>query len=362
VLETLQAYDAFISFSSSDGGLYAANLQHLLQERGWRCFSAAGDAGSRTLSTALRGSELFVLVASPSTSSSSIILAELQEFRRTRRPIISITFDDITIDSAIWAPQAQATMWIKESAAALKNGDLTNLNPVIDSLNNVLLPKLRVAPLLWFTSVAISMMVSLLVMIIGSFLASFLSHYVAVFGFAGSAGVCTAAALILHDRWQKRRWKPQFVSASVRNAIAEFYSCFVSYSTRDQVFCDRLYVNLQEHRVRCWYAPKDLKTGDRFRQEIEDAISLHDKLLVILSEHSVNSDWVQEEVESCFERERRQERNILFPIRIDNAILDTNRAWVAAIRRQRQIGDFTGWKDPTTFRDSFNKLLRDLSK
>jgi len=49
-----------------------------------------------------------------------------------------------------------------------------------------------------------------------------------------------------------------------------------------------------------------LKIGDRFRQRIDEAIRLHDKLLVILSANSVQSDWVREEVESCLEREWRE--------------------------------------------------------
>jgi uncharacterized protein YjbI with pentapeptide repeats len=34
----------------------------------------------------------------------------------------------------------------------------------------------------------------------------------------------------------------------------EFYSCFISYSTRDQGFADRLYADLQSKGVRCWFA------------------------------------------------------------------------------------------------------------
>jgi hypothetical protein len=43
---------------------------------------------------------------------------------------------------------------------------------------------------------------------------------------------------------------------------------------------------------RAWwisFAPEDLKIGDRFRQRIDDAIRLHDKLLLIVSGHSDGS-------------------------------------------------------------------------
>src|SRR5215207_600034 len=39
----------------------------------------------------------------------------------------------------------------------------------------------------------------------------------------------------------------------------EFYSCFISYSSKDQDFAERLHVDLQNNGVRCWFAPEDLK-------------------------------------------------------------------------------------------------------
>jgi len=82
----------------------------------------------------------------------------------------------------------------------------------------------------------------------------------------------------------------------------EFYSCFISYSSKDQAFTEYLHARLTDHAVRCWYAPKDLKIGDPFRRRIDDAIHEHDKLLLVLSEESVKSDWVREEVEALVPR------------------------------------------------------------
>lgn len=48
----------------------------------------------------------------------------------------------------------------------------------------------------------------------------------------------------------------------------EFYSCFIGYSTKDKEFAERLYADLQREHVRCWYAPEDLKIGDKFRPEL----------------------------------------------------------------------------------------------
>jgi uncharacterized protein YjbI with pentapeptide repeats len=147
---------------------------------------------------------------------------------------------------------------------------------------------------------------------------------------------------------------------SLLNQDIQRYSGFISYSTNDQQFANRLWGNLQNANVRCWLATEDLKIGDPFRQRIEESIRLHDKLLLILSEHSVASAWVQDEVEAALERERREKRLVLFPIRIDDAVMDTEQAWAASIRRTRHIGDFTRWKEHDSYSKAFQRLLRDL--
>jgi hypothetical protein len=141
----------------------------------------------------------------------------------------------------------------------------------------------------------------------------------------------------------------------------EFYSCFISYSSKDDDFAQRLYVDLQAQNVRCWFAPEDLKIGDKFRMRIDEAIHTHDRLLLVLSEHSVESAWVEKEVETAFEKERRQDNKpVLFPIRLDDAVRQTDQAWAADIRRTRHIGDFTRWKDHDAYQQAFQRLLRDL--
>jgi hypothetical protein len=141
----------------------------------------------------------------------------------------------------------------------------------------------------------------------------------------------------------------------------EYYSCFVSYSSKNQDFADRLYNDLQGKGVRCWLATEDLEIGDRFRQVIDQAIRSYDKLLIVLSETSVESEWVEDEVEAGLEKERKQKRDVLFPVQIDDAVMKTDEAWAAKIRRARHIGDFTNWKDHDSYQKAFDRLLRALN-
>jgi len=102
---------------------------------------------------------------------------------------------------------------------------------------------------------------------------------------------------------------------SIAGAI-QYYTCFISYSTKDQAFADRLYADLQAKGVRCWFAPHDIKGGRKIHEQIDGAIRVHDKLLLILSEHSMASDWVGTEIANAREREAREKKQMLFPITI----------------------------------------------
>jgi len=147
---------------------------------------------------------------------------------------------------------------------------------------------------------------------------------------------------------------------SLLNDPIQFYSCFISYSSKNHEFAERLYADLQNKGVRCWFAPEDLRIGDKFRQRIDESIRLHDKVLLVLSEDSISSAWVENEVENALEREHNAKRLVLFPIRIDEAVVNTQMAWAASLRRQRHIGDFTSWKNHDAYQQSFDRLLRDL--
>jgi hypothetical protein len=112
--------------------------------------------------------------------------------------------------------------------------------------------------------------------------------------------------------------------------------------------------------VRCWFAPEDLKIGDKLRPSFDESIRLHDKLLLVLSESSVRSEWVEQEVETAFAREREGRRTVLFPIRLDDAVMDIETGWPALVRNTRHIGDFRGWKTHAAYREALKRLLRDL--
>ena len=148
---------------------------------------------------------------------------------------------------------------------------------------------------------------------------------------------------------------------SLLNEPLRFYSCFISYASRDHAFAERLYSDLQNKGVRCWFAPDDMKIGDRLRLRIDETIRVYDKLLLVLSKTSVTSPWVEQEVETAIEQESKRGTTILFPVRIDNTVMTLDTGWPALIRRTRNIGDFRRWKTHDAYQKAFDRLLRDLT-
>jgi uncharacterized protein YjbI with pentapeptide repeats len=154
---------------------------------------------------------------------------------------------------------------------------------------------------------------------------------------------------------------------SLTGAAFEFYSVFISYSTKDQEFADRLHADLQARGVRCWFAPQDIQGGRKIHEQIDEAIKVYDKLLLILSDASMNSNWVKTEIANARETEQ-QKRQMLFPITV--VPIDRIKSWKlfdadTGIDRAREIRsyfipDFSNWKDHDSYRQAFERLVRDL--
>ena len=148
----------------------------------------------------------------------------------------------------------------------------------------------------------------------------------------------------------------------------QFYSCFISHSSRDGEFVETLHSRLQKKGLRVWYAPEDLKGGQHVRDQLHEAIKLHDKLLLVLSPASMKSTWVADEVIRARKRERKEKRKVLFPISIcpfkalkrwelnDD---DTGEDLAREIRRFH-VPDFSSWKNHDAFTAAFEKLMDDL--
>ena len=125
---------------------------------------------------------------------------------------------------------------------------------------------------------------------------------------------------------------------------------------------------LQENGVRCWFAPESMRGGEKLYEQIDRAIQIHDRLLLVLSENSLQSEWVMTELRRARRVEILEKRRKLFPIRLVD--METIKKWecfdpdsgkdLAVEVREYFIPDFSNWKDQRVFELAFQRLIKDL--
>jgi hypothetical protein len=160
------------------------------------------------------------------------------------------------------------------------------------------------------------------------------------------------------------------INAILTLAVSEhrYPSCFIGYSSKDGDFANQLHENLRDKGVHCWYDRNDVKGGKRLDEQIDEGIRSFERFSLILSQHSMNSEFVKTEIGKAQEKAERESRGVFFPIRIVN--METIRKWVsfdaatgkdfASKIREYPISDFSDWRDPASYRKKLEQLLNDL--
>lgn len=135
---------------------------------------------------------------------------------------------------------------------------------------------------------------------------------------------------------------------------------FISYTHADGPFVNVIEKGLKNKGIRFW---RDIRhaTAGRLERQIDRAIRLNPTVLLILSENSVQSDWVQHEARLARKLEIETKRDVLCPVALDDSWKDCD--WPERLREQimeYNILDFSGWKDEDKFRRMFGRLLDGL--
>jgi len=148
----------------------------------------------------------------------------------------------------------------------------------------------------------------------------------------------------------------------------QWHSCFISHSSKDEEFAKRLHARMRAANMRVWFAPEDLKGGKKLHEQLFEAIQLYDKLLLVLSDSSILSEWVMTEIRKALAQEKKENRRKLFPIRLVDfetlqewTCFDADRGKDLAIEvREYFIPDFSNWKNHDSFEAAFARLQTDL--
>jgi hypothetical protein len=154
---------------------------------------------------------------------------------------------------------------------------------------------------------------------------------------------------ILYKVHDLRAWQPLQISP-----------LFISYSHADSAFVDKMEYHLNAKGVRFWRDVHHTTSG-RLEKQIDRAIRHNPTVLVILSENSIKSDWVEHEVRTARELEKESGRDVLCPVALDHSWKDSS--WPRRVMEQvleYNILDFSKWDDDMEFRKLFKKLIDGL--
>lgn len=167
-------------------------------------------------------------------------------------------------------------------------------------------------------------------------------------------------------------YRPDFSNEEINKVLYKIYDLrgqqplqisplFISYSHGDNAFVDKLEEFLNDKGIRFWRDIHDATSG-RLEKQIDRAIRQNPTVVLILSENSIKSDWVQHEAHKARELEKETGRDVLCPVALDDSW--KNSSWPQRIMEQVKeynILDFSKWHDDEKFNNTFKKLIGGLN-
>ena len=141
---------------------------------------------------------------------------------------------------------------------------------------------------------------------------------------------------------------------------------FISHSHTDSEFVDKLYECLQKEGANVWLDRHAMVAGS-MQKQVFDGIRMNDIVLLILSESSINSDWVENELEMARRKEKEQKRDVLCPVALDDSWKgkvqdmrsDDRHLWRTLTKKN--ILDFSGWR-ANGFEEPFRQLIEGIKR
>lgn len=94
------------------------------------------------------------------------------------------------------------------------------------------------------------------------------------------------------------------------------HDVFISYSSSDKAVAEAACHVIEERGIRCWIAPRDIPPGCNYGDAIDSAIGACSVFVLIFSQKSSISTWVQSEINVAFSEQKH-----IIPFRIDDTPL-----------------------------------------
>lgn len=125
---------------------------------------------------------------------------------------------------------------------------------------------------------------------------------------------------------------------------------FLSHSSKDKEFAWQLNASLIAAGVDTFLDEKNILVGESIPEKLYEGIASSTHLIYIISENSIKSKWVQEELSIAKMLEKQSEGFRILPLLLDNVNLPAS---IIHIKH----ADFTQWRNPNSYRQAFLQLL-----
>lgn len=125
-------------------------------------------------------------------------------------------------------------------------------------------------------------------------------------------------------------------------------SAFISYSHADATFAAGLYDYIfHTQKVPIWLDEHEIQPGDLIMREVDRAIRRTDRVILLCSEASLNSWWVEEEIERWTRKERQlrqsdERTSVVIPVDLDGYVHDCDHDYAATILKAKVL-NAQGW-------------------
>ncbi len=96
---------------------------------------------------------------------------------------------------------------------------------------------------------------------------------------------------------------------------------FLSHSSLDRAITTRLAETLRNHGIPVWYSATNIKCAQQWHDEIGKALKRCDWFLVLLSNHSIASQWVKWELSYALIHSQYNKK--ILPITLENCDYET---------------------------------------
>ncbi len=93
------------------------------------------------------------------------------------------------------------------------------------------------------------------------------------------------------------------------------HDVFISYSSKDKVIADAVCARLEGRGILCWIAPRDVRPGFQYGEEIIDAIHGSRAMVLVLSANANASPHIPKEVERAVSN-----GVAIIPLRVENVV------------------------------------------